>query len=149
MTKWYSAVLLTAALVGIGNAGAADIDPAANPLLADQGRSRPLVIVTPDNERPDYQRMRGIVETSRGAFSDRDMVLYTVEAGAGRKEGQPLTDAETRALLAALGTSADGPLTTVLVGKDGGKKVEQQGFVDPRQVYDTIDNMALRRAESR
>lgn len=42
--------------------------------------------------------------------------------------------------------NARGPLTTVLVGKDGGKKVQQEGFVDPRQLFDTIDNMPMRRA---
>ncbi|WP_456268610.1 DUF4174 domain-containing protein [Kushneria sp. AK178] len=145
MKQWLMPALLAAALTG-GGAQAGEIDPAANPLLADKWQSRPLILVTPSADNSDYERMRGIVETQRDAFNDREMVLYTVEEGTGMKEDQALTEAETGALLHALGLSAQGPLTTVLVGKDGGKKVEQQGFVDPRQLFDTIDNMPMRRA---
>lgn len=147
MKPWLTPALLAAAL--IGGANTAFAEPAANPLLADQWQSRPLILITPDVEAPEYQRMRGIVEIHRDAFDDRDMVLYTVENGDGQKAGRDLTEAETGALLSALGLAADGPLTAVLVGKDGGKKVEQQGFTDPRQIYDTIDNMPMRRAEQR
>ncbi|SPJ32237.1 DUF4174 domain-containing protein [Kushneria phyllosphaerae] len=147
MKQWIMPALLAAVLTGAGaTAQAGDINPAANPLLADKWQSRPLVVVTPSADNPDYERMRGIVETQRDAFNDRDMVLYTVEGGSGMKADQALTEAETDALLASLGLNAKGPLTTVLVGKDGGKKVEQEGFVDPRQLFDTIDNMPMRRA---
>lgn len=145
MKQWFMPALLAAALTG-GSAQAGDINPAANPLLADKWQSRPLIMVTPSADNSDYERMRGIIETQRDAFNDRDMVLYTVENGDGMKNGQALTEAETDALLHSLDLSAQGPLTTVLVGKDGGKKVEQQGFVDPRQLFDTIDNMPMRRA---
>ncbi|ARS54426.1 hypothetical protein B9G99_05305 [Kushneria konosiri] len=136
---------MAAALTG-GGAQAGEINPAANPLLADKWQSRPLIMVTPSADNPDYERMRGIIETQRDAFNDREMVLYTVENGDGSKDGQALTEIETDALLDALGVNARGPLTTVLVGKDGGKKVQQEGFVDPRQLFDTIDNMPMRRA---
>ncbi|ART64703.1 hypothetical protein B9H00_09870 [Kushneria marisflavi] len=136
---------MAAALTG-GGAQAGEINPAANPLLADKWQSRPLVVVTPSADNPDYERMRGIIETQRDAFNDREMVLYTVENGDGMKDGQALTKIETDAMLDALGLNARGPLTTVLVGKDGGKKVQQEGFVDPRQLFDTIDNMPMRRA---
>ncbi|WP_227875943.1 DUF4174 domain-containing protein [Kushneria konosiri] len=145
MKQWIMPALLAAALTG-GGAQAGEINPAANPLLADKWQSRPLIMVTPSADNPDYERMRGIIETQRDAFNDREMVLYTVENGDGSKDGQALTEIETDALLDALGVNARGPLTTVLVGKDGGKKVQQEGFVDPRQLFDTIDNMPMRRA---
>ncbi len=145
MKHWIMPALLAAGLMSSG-AQAGESNPAANPLLADKGQSRPLVMVTPSADNHDYERMRGIVETQRDAFNDRDMVLYTVEGGAGMKEGQSLTEAETGALLSSLGLNARAPLTTVLIGKDGGKKVQQEGFVDPRQLFDTVDNMPMRRA---
>ncbi|WP_438765605.1 DUF4174 domain-containing protein [Kushneria sp. TE3] len=145
MKHWLIPALLAAGLTG-GGAQAGESNPAANPLLADKWQSRPLIMVTPSADNSDYERMRGIIETQRDAFNDREMVLYTVEGGNAMKEGQALTQAETGALLSSLGLSAQGPLTTVLVGKDGGKKVEQQGFVDPRQLFDTVDNMPMRRA---
>ncbi|REC95167.1 DUF4174 domain-containing protein [Kushneria indalinina] len=145
MKHWLIPALLAAGLTD-GGAQAGESNPAANPLLADKWQSRPLVMVTPSTDNSDYERMRGIIETQRGAFNDREMVLYTVENGDGMKEGQPLTAAETGALLSSLDLNAHGPLTTVLIGKDGGKKVQQEGFVDPRQLFDTVDNMPMRRA---
>lgn len=90
MKQWIMPALLAAALTG-GGAQAGEINPAANPLLADKWQSRPLIMVTPSADNPDYERMRGIIETQRDAFNDREMVLYTVENGDGSKDGQALT----------------------------------------------------------
>ncbi|QEL12912.1 DUF4174 domain-containing protein [Kushneria phosphatilytica] len=131
---------------GMGAAGSAAAADPANPLIGDKWTFRPLIIVTPSVDNPDYQRMRGIIATRREAFEDRDMLLYTIENGEGERGGKPMTEAETTALLNALKLDPHGPLTTVLVGKDGGKKVQQTGFVDPMTIFDTIDRMPMRQA---
>lgn len=77
------------------------------------------------------------------------MVLYTVVAGSGQRNGQPLPPAETQALLHALNVKADGPTQVLLVGKDGGVKVRQQGDVEPKALFDTIDRMPMRQSAQR
>ncbi|RKR03446.1 uncharacterized protein DUF4174 [Kushneria sinocarnis] len=143
MKHWLLCAMMAA---GIGVAGGASAADPANPLVGDRWTFRPLIIVTPSVDNPDYQRMRGILASHHKAFEDRDMLLYTVENGEGERAGQPMTDAETTALLNALELDPHGELTTVLVGKDGGRKVQQTGPVDPMTIFDTIDRMPMRQA---
>jgi|GEM_PF-315876 len=120
-------------------------DP-ANPLITDKWNFRPLIVVTPDAGQPAYQHLRQQLDESRDQFADRDMLLYTVEGNSGMRHGQPMTPYETQALLEALGVSPNQGVTTILVGKDGGKKVQQQGDVELQEIYSTIDSMPMRQA---
>ena len=60
-----------------------------------------------------------------------------------------MTRFETEALLEALEVDPQGPMKVILVGYDGGKKMQLEGFVDPRQVFDIIDRMPIRQSEQR
>ena len=154
MKRWLMAGALMAGAFLATNAVFAADDAArpdggknpANPLITDKWNFRPLVVVTPDAGQPAYRHLRQQLEETRGAFTDRDMLLYTVEGDSGTRHGQPMTPYETRALLEALGVSPDQGVTTILVGKDGGKKVQLRGDVDLEEIYATIDRMPMRRA---
>ncbi|MCM5705174.1 DUF4174 domain-containing protein [Larsenimonas salina] len=119
----------------------------ANPLVSDQWRARPLVLVTPSAGNQGYQRMRRLISNQQTAFDERDMVLYTIENGIGQRNGAGMTTAETEAILEDLDVKPDGALTVILIGKDGGKKVQQTGFVNPDELFTTIDRMPMRRQE--
>ncbi|GHB24719.1 DUF4174 domain-containing protein [Salinicola rhizosphaerae] len=151
MKAWIMTGALLAGAFIAGGAGAqadeGQQNP-ANPLVTDKWNFRPLIILTPDPHAPAYQHLRAQLERSQDQFDSRDMVLYTIEGTQGTRHGQPMTAYETDALVKALGVSPDQGVTTVLVGKDGGKKVEQRGDIDLQQIYDTIDRMPMRRAGS-
>ncbi len=138
-TRWLLTGVLTGASLIAGAAG-------DNPLQAERWRTRPLVIVVPASSDPLLAQfehtLRG--ETVRAAFLEREMVLYTVVAGAGRREQQSLSANQTRALLDAVGVSASSPGTVVLVGKDGGVKVRKGGSVSFDELFATIDQMPMR-----
>jgi hypothetical protein len=118
-----------------------------NPLVAERWRTRPLVVVVPAADDPMLARVEAALrsETSRAGFAEREMVLYKVVAGAGSREGRPLSASETRALLGALGASATGPATAFLVGMDGGVKLRERGSVSLDGVFAAIDQMPMRR----
>jgi len=118
----------------------------ANPLEAERWKTRPVVVVVPQPGDPLLTRLRaGLAETAqREAFREREMVLYTVVAGQGRRNDQPLEAAQTTALLKALALDARGPATFVLVGKDGGVKLREGASVDLREVFAEIDRMPMR-----
>jgi hypothetical protein len=140
----HAATALLMATTGISfGASAAD----GNPLDAERWKTRPLVVVAPRADDPMLAGVRDALSTSamRDAFLDREMVLYTVVAGEARRNDQPLPPAQAAALLAALSLTADGPATAVLVGKDGGAKLRQQGRVDFGEILPTIDAMPMRR----
>ncbi|WP_419307763.1 DUF4174 domain-containing protein [Chromohalobacter israelensis] len=141
-TVLFALLLVVLPVLGTGQAA----DP-ANPLITDHGLFRPLVIVSPDRDDDDYQRMRTLLGASQAKFQARDMLLYRVENGRGYRNDMPMTRFETQALLDALALRDDMPLTTVLVGKDGGKKMQLEGFVAPETVYHLIDQMPMRAAE--
>lgn len=141
--KYFHLVIgLLAGMVTIGSVFAAK-NP-ANPLITDRGLFRPLILVTPSLDNADYRRIREQLQAQRDEFEQRQMVLYSIEAGNGHRAGRPMTPYETRAVLDAMDVSADGPLTVILVGMDGGKKMQLEGFVPPRQVFEIIDNMPIR-----
>lgn len=120
----------------------------ADPLLAERWKTRPIVVVVPDAQSPLLRKVQAaLAETAvREAFVEREMVLYTVVGGTGRRAGQPLRAAQTRALLATLKLDARAAPIFVLVGKDGGTKMVEGPDVDLKAVFAEIDRMPMRQA---
>ena len=124
-------------------AGATD----ANPLVAEQWRTRPLVVVALSAQHPLPAGLQAQLRQAsvRGAFQERDMVLFTVLGGQGRRDGQPLTAGQTGGLLQALNLTASAPATALLVGKDGSTKLTEQGdHIALAAVFALIDTMPMR-----
>lgn len=118
-----------------------------NPLIPERWKTRPVVVVVPTRDAPLLRKVESALQqtATREAFIDRDMVLYTVANGEGRRNGVPLPAARTRALLEALHLDAAGPPTFLLVGKDGGVKMTETTDVDLDAVFAEIDRMPMRR----
>ena len=120
----------------------------ANPLLAEQWRTRPLVVVVAPSAR--HLLLTGLQAqlrqaSVRGAFQERDMVLFTVIGGQGRRDGQALTAEHTGGLLQALNLTASSPATALLIGKDGSTKLTEQGdHLALASVFALIDTMPMR-----
>ena len=124
-------------------AGATD----ANPLVAEQWRTRPLVVVAPSARHPLLTGLQAqLRQTSvRAAFQERDMVLFTVIGGEGRRDGQPLSAEQTGGLLQALKMTAGSPAAAFLIGKDGSIKLTEQGDrIALASVFALIDTMPMR-----
>ncbi|MGJ7578787.1 DUF4174 domain-containing protein [Variovorax sp. RHLX14] len=119
---------------------------ADNPLTAERWKTRPIVIVVPTADDALLQRVQQTLRktTSREAFIDRDMVLYTVIAGEGRRDGKLLGPRRTRAMLQALDIPADGKPRFLLIGKDGGIKMTEGADVKLEAVFAEIDRMPMR-----
>ncbi|PZQ66087.1 MAG: hypothetical protein DI563_24540 [Variovorax paradoxus] len=123
-------------------AGAAD----PNPLQAERWKTRPVVVVVPEDDDPLLRKVRAALDRAAGreAFRKREMALYTVVGGRGRRNGRPLAARQTAAMLRALGLDARGPAAFVLVGKDGGVKMREGADVELQAVFDEIDRMPMR-----
>ena len=124
-------------------AGATD----ANPLVAEQWRTRPLVVVAPSAQHPLPTGLQTQLRQARvrDAFQERDMVLFTVIGGEGRRDGQLLTAEQTGGLLQALNLTASSPATALLIGKDGGIKLTEQGdHLALDALFALIDTMPMR-----
>ncbi|MFT0181415.1 MULTISPECIES: DUF4174 domain-containing protein [Pseudomonas] len=141
----------TLALVGLATtliAGLVSTAQAAdNPLEAERWKTRPLILVAPTANDPQVAKLREELAqpANREAFVERDMVLYTVVAGAGSRNDQPLRPEQSQALLQALDTRAGQPATLYLVGKDGGIKVREEQGWSLKALFGTVDRMPMRR----
>ena len=135
-----AATLLAGASLWVGAAE-------ANPLVAEQWRTRPLVVVAPSARHPLLTGLQAQLRQAsvRGAFQERDMVLFTVIGGQGRRDGQALTAEHTGGLLQALNLTASSPATALLIGKDGSTKLTEQGdHLALASVFALIDTMPMR-----
>ena len=119
----------------------------ANPLLAEQWRTRPLVVVAPSARHLLLTGLQAQLRQAsvRSAFQERDMVLFTVIGGQGRRDGQPLSAEQTGGLLQALNLTASSPATALLIGKDGSTKLTEQGdHLALASVFALVDTMPMR-----
>jgi hypothetical protein len=124
-------------------AGATD----ANPLVAEQWRTRPLLVVAPSAQHPLITSVQAQLRQAewRDAFQERDMVLFTVIGGEGRRDGQPLSEDQTRGLLQAVKLKAGSSAAVFLIGKDGGiKRTEYADHVALVSLFALIDTMPMR-----
>lgn len=121
-------------------------DTASNPLDAERWQSRPLIVVAPHASDASWlQFQQDLMEpANREAFIEREMVLYTVVDGVGKRNDQALDPQATSALLGTLGVKPGGPTRLLLVGKDGGTKIDQQAPLDISVIFTTIDKMPMR-----
>lgn len=82
----------------------------------------------------------------QAGIHEREMVLFTVVAGQGRRADAPMTPAQTHSLEAALGVDANNSAQVFLVGKDGGVKLRERGDrVSLPEIFTLIDGMPMRR----
>jgi len=140
---------LPAGATGVGAGAGADT---TNPLAAERWETRPIVVVVPQDSDPLLAKVRAALKetAAREAFRERDMALFTVVGGEGRRNGEPLGPGRTAAMLRALQLDARGPGTFILVGKDGGVKMREEGAgVDLQAVFDEIDRMPMRQQQQR
>lgn len=138
--KAIGALLLSALAL---NALAAD-----DPLQAELWKTRPLILLADDASDPLLVRVREALAqpANREAFVERDMVLYTVVGKQGQRNDQPLDAIATKRLLLALDAGNERP-QIILVGKDGGKKIQEGVDADLQKIFATIDRMPMRRGE--
>lgn len=119
-----------------------------DPLQAERWKTRPLIVLAASADDPLLMRVQAALRepANREAFVERDMVLYTVIGKQGQRNEQPLDAIATKRLLLALDAGNARP-QVILVGKDGGKKIQQGADADLQAIFRTIDRMPMRQGE--
>jgi hypothetical protein len=126
---------------------AADND---GPLSQDQGKSRPLIVIAPSTVDPTLVALKKSLDepANRQAFTERNMVLYTVVNTMGQRDGKDLDPQSTMALIRSLKLGAGAQTKVILVGKDGEKKLEHSGAIELKEIFSTIDQMPMAEKEA-
>ena len=94
---------------------------------------RPVLIFAPSRDDPAYSRQMELLRAQVDALAERDIVVLSdldADMPSPLRQGfQP------------------GGFRIVLVGKDGGIKLEQEEVLDPETLFSLIDGMPMRRNE--
>lgn len=116
-----------------------------NPLEQELGKTLPVVVVVPHESDPLLKKVKNALKdrASRKALRDRNMVLYTVVEGQGRRNNRPMEAEQTMAIMKALGLDSRGPAAFVLLGKDGAIRMREGGGVELHHVLAEVDRIAL------
>jgi hypothetical protein len=128
---------------------AADSD---TPLAQERGKTRPLIIIASSTVDPTLVSLKKTLDepANREAFVKRDMVLYTIINTIGQRNGKDLDAQSTMALIRELklGVKPQTQAQVILVGKDGEKKIDHIGPIDPKEIFGTIDQMPMAEKEA-
>ncbi|AWN44282.1 hypothetical protein DK389_00510 [Methylobacterium durans] len=118
--------------------GAEGAKAGEDPLAGHLWKSRILVVSAPVPEDARLRAQREALASAQAGSGERDLV--TLEAVGG--------GAEAEALRRRLNLPADA-FRAVLVGKDGGAKLQSAEPIPPERLFATIDAMPMRRDEAR
>ncbi|MFJ3485220.1 DUF4174 domain-containing protein [Pseudomonas sp. NPDC090202] len=128
---------------------AADSD---TPLAQERGKFRPLIIIAASSVDPTLVSLKKNLDepANKDAFAKRDMVLYTIVNTIGQRNGRDMDAQSTMALIRELklGAQARNEAQVILVGKDGEKKIDHKGPIDPKEIFSTIDQMPMAEKEA-
>lgn len=119
-------------------------------------KNRPLLIFAPSPEDAQYREQVEKLEGTVTEIGKRDMVLlYLFETAGvlaspegGEYRREELSRGETESLRSRYGVR-DGEFRVILVGKDGGSKLDSSTPVEAAALFRRIDEMPMRQREMR
>ena len=112
-------------------------------------KKRPLLLFAPSPNSPMYRSIPDSLSAHQDQIQERHMVIIEVfQNGLVRIDGK--SDSRRKAESFRQQFSAkEGELTAILVGKDGGLKLRQNGNLDLGKIFSIIDTMPMRQQEMR
>lgn len=112
-------------------------------------KDRVILIFDQHFETKQYQEQLQLFFDEADAIQDRDLVLYRFSAKkALAPNGLPLSPEEEQALRRRYALKT-GNFQFILIGKDGGVKLQSYEVVKMEKLFSLIDGMPMRRAEMR
>ena len=112
-------------------------------------QKRLLFLFAPTSSDPGLQTLRAELHQSAREVRERDLVVFVILAeGQSYQNGRELSSQDVQTLRQRFGIS---PRATavVLVGKDGGVKLQRPGPVALADIFALIDSMPMRQQEKR
>jgi hypothetical protein len=114
-----------------------------------QWEKRLLLVFAPTHGEPSFQTLRESVAARQSDIEDRDLVVFEMlENGSSTKDGKTLNPAAARLLRERFDVPS-GAFSVILVGKDGGVKLERQDRTSLEEIFALIDSMPMRQREMR
>ena len=147
MTRILSLFMIIFAALSMGgghNAAAQTLD-----LSRYQRKNRLLLLFAPSRFHPLFDVLHQSIVAQEAEVSDRDLVVFEIlESGQSSVRAADI-DSETAHLLRDRFKVDQGEFKVILVGKDGGTKLERKDQTHLKEFFELIDAMPMRREEMR
>ena len=140
------AMLMVALLSVAGgrNAAATSLD-----LAQFQWKNRLLFLFSPARSHPFFDGLHRALVARQAEVTDRDLVIFEIlEFEPSNMDAADL-EPQTAQFLREKFKVSQGQFTVILIGKDGGIKLDRQNETRLEDIFSLIDSMPMRRQEMR
>jgi hypothetical protein len=122
----------------------------SDPELADfKWQNRVIVIFDIDEDSESYRIQKSRLESEKEGLTERDLTVISVfERGISNIDGNSISSSSAHEIRRELNSKPD-IFRFVLIGKDGGVKMDSYGVVTVNDLFTRIDRMPMRREELR
>jgi hypothetical protein len=147
MTKMLSMFMILFAALSIGGGRYA---AAQTPDLSRyQWKNRLLFLFAPSRSHPMFDALHQSIVVQAAEVFDRDLVVFEILDSGPSSASTAGIDSETAHMLRDRFNVNRGEFKVVLVGKDGGTKLNRKNQTHLKDIFDLIDAMPMRREEMR
>ena len=114
-----------------------------------QWKNRLLFLFAPNRIHPLFDALQKSIAIDQAEVADRDLVVFEIlESGPSRMDMTDLDPQVAQSLRDKLEVPR-GRFSIILVGKDGGIKLNRQEQTRLKDIFGLIDSMPMRREEMR
>ena len=120
-----------------------------NPLEKHKWKERVLIVTASSPSNVGYKRQDQLLTKGKKGMKDRELVIYRLYADhwLGPKN-TALSNDEAQIIYKKYDINSD-TFSVVLIGKDGGVKMNKNDIVSTRELFQLIDSMPMRQQEMR
>lgn len=118
----------------------------AQHISAHQWQDRLLIVVTEDTNNNTYQDQLAELQQHTSGLADRKLIVYQVQPNQYKK-GLTANPWQKGAKLFDTYQNTNATFNIILIGLDGGIKLQQSEFLSCTKLFSTIDAMPMRKNE--
>lgn len=120
-----------------------------SPLAQHRWEDRLILLFAPDSSDVAFHQQFTLLTAEMEKVTDRDLVFYKIFTKKGfAPDDRSLKNEGIRALRARFEVP-ENRFAIILIGKDGMEKLRRWEVTKPKEFFDLIDTMPMRRAEMR
>ncbi|WP_372920515.1 DUF4174 domain-containing protein [Salegentibacter sp.] len=113
-----------------------------------QWKNRLVLIIAEDKENQSFQKQLAELQKDQDGLKERKLIIYKILPGKFSKGLESETWENDSVLYQKYKTNASG-FQVLLLGLDGGIKLDQSEIISLKKLFNTIDSMPMRQAEMR
>ena len=114
-----------------------------------QWKNRLLLLFAPNRNHPLFDTLHKSLAARKADVDDRDLVIFEILESGPSSMNTKYLDPQTVHSLREKFDVLRGKFAVILVGKDGGIKLNRQGQTKLEDIFALIDAMPMRREEMR